>query len=195
MRRDVLDKGYVELVESMGGDYSVVRNARKCYRSSSEDPEKNMRLILQLIDSGHMTPFESIVITYDVKCPLFIARQWMRHRIGSYNEESLRYCEAEPEFWAPKDQEWMLDDAMNQFTKYNALIKTGTIPEQARAILPMSLYTKFYWTVNGSSLINFLRLRTHKAAQQEIREYAKAVLELACHTAPTTFGYIVGECL
>ena len=154
----VLNEGYLELVEWMGGDAAVARNARRCYRSESQQGgEADRRLLRRLLRARHLTPFEASVFTFDVKCPIFVARQWIRHRIASYNEESLRYCVAERS-------------------------------EQARAVLPLGTYTKFYWTVNANSLMNFLRLRLDKAAQWEIRQYGLTLLELVEEIMPVTFG-------
>jgi thymidylate synthase (FAD) len=196
IKQDVLNAGYVRLVEYMGGDESVIRNARRCWRSedkSSEESDRN--LIRHLLREGHMTPFETIVFTFDVKCPIFVARQWMRHRIGSFNEESLRYCVAERDYFIPSglNQQqlafWkMYND--EQFDRYNLL--TQTMPkEQARSILPLGTYTKFYWTVNGRSLMNFLKLRLDKGAQAEIREYAKVIVDMAKIVAPVSFTEFV----
>ena len=91
IKQDVLNAGYVRLVEYMGGDESVIRNARRCWRSENKSSEESDRnLIRHLLREGHMTPFETIVFTFDVKCPIFVARQWMRHRIGSFNEERFK---------------------------------------------------------------------------------------------------------
>lgn len=196
IKQDVLNAGYVRLVEYMGGDESVIRNARRCWRSENKSSEESDRnLIRHLLREGHMTPFETIVFTFDVKCPIFVARQWMRHRIGSFNEESLRYCVAERDYFIPSglNQQqlafWkMYND--EQFDRYNLL--TQTMPkEQARSILPLGTYTKFYWTVNGRSLMNFLKLRLDKSAQAEIREYAKVILDMAKLVAPVSFTEFV----
>jgi len=196
IKQDVLNAGYVRLVEYMGGDESVIRNARRCWRSedkSSEESDRN--LIRHLLREGHMTPFETIVFTFDVKCPIFVARQWMRHRIGSFNEESLRYCVAERDYFIPSglNQQqlafWkMYND--EQFDRYD-LLKQTMPKEQARSILPLGTYTKFYWTVNGRSLMNFLKLRLDKGAQAEIREYAKVILDMAKIVAPVSFTEFV----
>ena len=196
IKQDVLNAGYVRLVEYMGGDESVIRNARRCWRSedkSSEESDRN--LIRHLLREGHMTPFETIVFTFDVKCPIFVARQWMRHRIGSFNEESLRYCVAERDYFIPhglNQQQLAFWKMYNdeQFDRYNFLIQTMP-KEQARSILPLGTYTKFYWTVNGRSLMNFLKLRLDKGAQAEIREYAKVILDMAKVVAPVSFTEFV----
>ena len=143
-----------------------------------------------------MTPFETIVFTFDIKCPIFVARQWMRHRIGSFNEESLRYCVAEREFYVPNglttDMEilWRYMHVAS-FEHYANLLESGIPKEQARSILPIGIYTKFYWTVNGRSLMNFLKLRLDKGAQAEIREYAKVILDMAKVVAPVSFTKFV----
>jgi len=196
IKQDVLNAGYVRLVEYMGGDESVIRNARRCWRSEDKSNEESDRnLIRHLLREGHMTPFETIVFTFDVKCPIFVARQWMRHRIGSFNEESLRYCVAERDYFIPhglNQQQLAFWKMYNdeQFDRYNLL--TQTMPkEQARSILPLGTYTKFYWTVNGRSLMNFLKLRLDKGAQAEIREYAKVILDMAKVVAPVSFTEFV----
>jgi len=196
IKQDVLNAGYVRLVEYMGGDESVIRNARRCWRSedkSSEESDRN--LIRHLLREGHMTPFEAMVFTFDVKCPIFVARQWMRHRIGSFNEESLRYCVAERDYFIPhglNQQQLAFWKMYNdeQFDRYN-LLKQTMPKEQARSILPLGTYTKFYWTVNGRSLMNFLKLRLDKSAQAEIREYAKVILDMAKVVAPVSFTEFV----
>ena len=196
IKQDVLNAGYVRLVEYMGGDESVIRNARRCWRSEDKSNERSDRnLIRHLLREGHMTPFETMVFTFDVKCPIFVARQWMRHRIGSFNEESLRYCVAEREYFIPhglNQKQLALWKIYNeeQFDRYNLM--TQTMPkEQARSILPLGTYTKFYWTVNGRSLMNFLKLRLDKRAQAEIREYAEAILDMVKAVAPVSFTEFV----
>ena len=196
IKQDVLNAGYVRLVEYMGGDESVIRNARRCWRSENKSSEESDRnLIRHLLREGHMTPFETIVFTFDVKCPIFVARQWMRHRIGSFNEESLRYCVAERDYFIPhglNQQQLAFWKMYNdeQFDRYD-LLKQTMPKEQARSILPLGTYTKFYWTVNGRSLMNFLKLRLDKSAQAEIREYAEAILNMVKAVAPVSFTEFV----
>lgn len=189
----VLNKGYVNLIDFMGNDSSVIRNARMCYDSQHKknaDADKN--LIEHLLKNKHMTPFESIVFTFDVKCPIFVSRQWIRHRIGSFQERSLRYCKA-LEYYTPdgipEKEKIIFENANIQaFEMYEQLINEGMKKELARSVLPLGTYTNFIWIVNGSSLINFLRLRLDKTAQKEIREYAKIIFELAKNIAPMTFS-------
>ena len=196
IEQNVLNAGYVRLVEYMGGDESVIRNARRCWRSEDKSNERSDRnLIRHLLREGHMTPFEAMVFTFDVKCPIFVARQWMRHRIGSFNEESLRYCVAERDYFIPHGLDkpqlafWKMYNE-EQFDRYN-LLKQTMPKEQARSILPLGTYTKFYWTVNGRSLMNFLKLRLDKSAPAEIREYAKVILDMAKVVAPVSFTEFV----
>ena len=191
----VLNAGYVHLINWMGGDRAAIDAARRCYDSEG-DHEANARLIKHLLKKGHESPFEFMVFTFDVKAPTFVARQWMRHRIGSFAERSLRYCEAEAEFFVPDNiaaylgkEAWHFENSYEiAMETYYMLIEKGVPREQARALLPLGLYTTFLWSVNGRSLLNFLRLREDKSAQAEIREYAQAIRQLAAEVAPLTFG-------
>ena len=198
IKQDVLNAGYVRLVEYMGGDESVIRNARRCWRSEDKSSERSDRnLIRHLLREGHMTPFEAMVFTFDIKCPIFVARQWQRHRHASINEESLRYCVAEKEYFIPEglgkaELNMWVSNNNKQFNAYKWWVRNGAMSkEQARSILPLGTYTKFYWTVNGSSLMNFLRLRLAEGAQAEIREYAKVILDMVKVVAPVSFTEFV----
>lgn len=196
--KQVLDKGFVDLVDSMGNDMSVIRAARVSYGKVSTDPEKDKKLISFLINNGHESPFEHTAFTFNIKCPLFIARQWMRHRIGnSFNEISGRYTEMKGEFYIPEQlriqvgknyQYETLQESITEieqieqhykqtFELYKNLLDSGVCKEQARAILPLGLYTSFYWTVNARSLMHFIKLRIESHAQEEIRCYANVLLE------------------
>lgn len=196
----VLNRGYVELVESFGHDKAVIRNARRCFRSESKSEKADENLIRKLLQSGHHSPFEAMVYTFDVKAPLFVARQWFRHRMGSYNEESLRYCVAERDYYIPASIEeglrslWV-DHQEKAFDLYYELTKRGLLKEEARSVLPLGTYTKFYWTVNGSSLMNFLKLRLDRHAQKEIQVYAQGILQLVKEKAPMSFHLFEREVL
>ena len=207
----VLDKGFVRLVDFMGGDQAVVQAARVSLGQGSKGEEKDRQLIHYLLQHGHETPFEQSVFKFHVKCPIFVARQWFRHRFASYNEISGRYTEMEDEFYVParfrkqlsKDYLYEdLDEDTNQFLQermtsafqksyrlYQVLLAKGVAKEQARIVLPLALYTQFYWTVNARSLMNFLRLRADVHAQWEIRAYANVIIEIYhqkmpwCHEA------------
>jgi len=209
----VLNAGFVRLVDTMGNDMSVVRSARVSYGKESKGEEADQKLINYLMEHSHHTPFEHLNFTFHIRCPLFIARQWMRHRIGSFNEISLRYTNyGDEDFWHPTEWrtnnkhngqssgevdwgaegslpfDYCLHDTYRDIDKaYKYLIDSGVAREQARAILPMGSYTEFYWSVNARSLFNFLKLRMYESAQKEMQDYAHAVYALVQDMAPWTF--------
>jgi thymidylate synthase (FAD) len=195
---NVLDKGFVKLVDFMGGDLRVVNSARVTFGGVSKGEDKDKALLKYLIEHEHHTPFEHCAFQFHIKCPIFVARQWMRHRICSYNEVSARYTEVKDEFYLP--QEFRIQDAHNKqgslsggnldnaallkiyndsieasYKAYQRLLSAGVAREMARGILPVSQYTQFYWTVNARSLMNFIRLRADAHAQYEIRAYAESI--------------------
>lgn len=200
---NVLNLGYVRLEEWMGGDRAVVRSARVSYGKDTavSEPPRDERLIQYLWRNKHTSPFESTVFTFEVKAPIFVARQWMRHRTWSYNEVSARYTEASDEFYVPEPQMFghqhtdnkqmrdvdmyqengtvwyctMRDHCNEAIAKYKNYLRQGMPRELARTILPQSMYTRFYGTVNLANLFKFLSLRDHPHAQHEIREYAAAI--------------------
>jgi thymidylate synthase (FAD) len=203
LRMGVLDKGFVEIVDMMGSDMRVCQAARvSTGGEASKGDKKDRGLIRYLMMNEHMTPFEKIVFEFHVKCPIFIARQWMRHRIGSYNEASGRYKEFEWETYVPN--EWRKQDEVNkqgsvggfdeeESEKLNRLnelsllaakqvyetnIFTDVAREQARIVMPLAQYTEFFWTVNFRSLANFITLRSDSHAQQEIQDYANAIYKI-----------------
>jgi thymidylate synthase (FAD) len=205
--KQVLDKGFVDLVDTMGNDLSIVRAARVSYGKDSTDPEKDKKLINFLLKNDHGTPFEHTSLTFHVKAPIFVTRQWMRHRIGnSFNEISGRYMEMKEEFYIPSSlrtqigKNYQYTPLLNStngidkiikhyettFKFYKELLTNGVAKEQARAVLPLGMYTEFYWTVNTRSLMNFITLRLEEHAQEEIREYARVLLEYFKETFPWT---------
>jgi len=208
----VLDKGFIRLVDTMGDDMSVVKAARVSYGKESKGKEADKKLINYLMKHNHGTPFEHLNFTFHIKAPIFVARQWFRHRIGSFNEISGRYVTLKLDFWTPDEwrtnnkknkqssgdgafhpqlQEELIMEYMNTLTQtqktYEKLLKNGVAREQARGILPVSTYTEFYWTVNARSLFNFIKLRSHKTAQKEIQEYSNIIHLLVKNIAPWTF--------
>lgn len=191
MRQKVLNNGFIELLNYIGGDKVVISAARICWRSESKDIESDKKLISHLIRKGHGTPFEHAVFTFNVKCPIFVARQWLRHRMASYDEVSLRHCIAERDYYIPEElsgegrQEYIKSTEAS-FESYKTLLGAGVRKEQARVVLPLNIYTQFYWTINARSLMNFLALRLDKAAQYEIRQYALAILAIFRKTMPIT---------
>jgi thymidylate synthase (FAD) len=190
-RVDVLDKGWVQLEDMMGGDAAVIRGARICYQSQGKSPDADQRLIRRLMwsDPKHNTVFEHAVFRFGVKCPIFVARQWMRHRIGTFNELSLRYCVARREYYTPSETEGLeeyRDHMERSFDIYAHLLEAGWRRERARGVLGTAVYTEFIWTVNAWSLMNWLSKRYGKGAQREHQEYATAVLGLFKTAMPTT---------
>lgn len=209
MKIDTLhDGGYVRLVNWMGQDIDIVRAARVSYDGDTkcgEDPEADAKLIRYLMKNKHTSPFESCQLTFEIKCPMFVARQWHRHRTWSYNEVSARYTELDMGYYVPKaghvgtqnrDNKQMRDidaadpeddlqkrkliDTANllAFNAYRKLMEMGTPRELARSVLPAATYTRFYGSVNLHNLFHFVRLRIHEHSQYEIRVYAEAILEI-----------------
>ncbi|ABR31741.1 thymidylate synthase [Thermosipho melanesiensis] len=211
MEFKVLDKGFLRLVDILGDDYSAVKAARVSYGKGIKTPEKDKNLIFYLMEHKHETPFEHIVFTFHVKTPIFVARQWFRHRIGSFNEASLRYTELKDEFYLPdhirknivedkqkavrveelklKEQalELIYNSIEDSYKVYRKLLELGVAREMARIVLPMSSYTQFYWTVNARSLMNFLNLRADSHAQWEIQQYAIKIAKIFKEKCPWTF--------
>lgn len=212
VERKVLDRGFVRLVEAMGDDLTAVRAARVSHGAGLKSPERDKALIMYLMEHKHETPFEHIVFTFHVKAPIFVARQWFRHRIGSFNEISQRYTEIkEEEFYLPlnlrvnvpedrqksvevedeqrlaKVRQMMSELFDRAYGMYRELIGEGIARELARIVLPLATYTQFYWTVNARSLMNFLNLRADSHAQWEIQRYAIAVAEFFQERCPWTF--------
>lgn len=214
--RKILDKGFVRLVDMMGNDYSAVKAARVSYGQGLKTPERDKLLVMYLMEHGHETPFEHIVFTFHIKTPLFVARQWFRHRIGSFNEISQRYTEIkEEEFYIPTNirvnipedrqkaveiedsilleevQKKMQDIFEESYRTYKELLSFGVARELARIVLPLATYTQFYWTVNARSLMNFLNLRADSHAQWEIQQYALAISDIFKETCPWTYEAFV----
>lgn len=193
----VLDHGFVRLEEWMGSDAAVVRAARICYASEPSGPEADTRLIRHLLwsDPQHNTPIEHAVFRFHARAPLFTARQWMRHRVGTFDERSLRYVRLDenahyytPQGLSPAAEAHYREQVEAALKSYQVLLLLKMPPEQARGVVPMCIYTEFVWTVNAWSAMNFLEKRLDKAAQQEIREYAQAVLRLMSGAMPVTMA-------
>ncbi len=200
----------IELVRVSGSDVDVVNAARVSYgKFVKEISDRDVGLIKFLMDHSHTSPFEHNQFSFRVKCPLFVGRQWMRHRMNSYNEISYRYVKAPLEFYLPP--KWRSQDTKNkqasigsfddaQLTAsykeaiekatqvYEQLLNAGIGREIARGILPTCTYTQFIFTCNLHSLMHFLRLRLHAGAQYEIRRYAQAMLTLALPHFPVSLG-------
>lgn len=210
-RIDLLDHGFVRLVDHMGSDLSIVRAARVSYDAAwraGEDDKGDERLIRYLWAHHHTSPFESVTFTFEVKAPIFVFRQWHRHRTQSYNELSARYRELDEEFYIPDPDEIGTQATNNKqgrttnpdnqilasvrekesadykylckqaFYLYQRLLKQGWPRELARGVLPLSTYSHMFTTLNLLNLFRFLTLRVDSHAQFEIRVYAEAMLEL-----------------
>ncbi len=207
----VLDHGFVELVESMGSDLRAVEAARVSFQKGLSSKRRDRALIDYLMEHNHLSPFEHIVFTFRIKTPLFVARQWLRHRIASVNEISQRYSEMEEEFYIPdairgRDpvnhqgsvpiedpalQDWYIQTVQNtshsSYRSYHEALEKGISREMARIILPLNLYTQWMWTVNLRSLMNFLSLRADSHAQWEIQQYAQAIARFVERTCPWSY--------
>ena len=189
---NVLDKGFVELIDHLGSDGGVAKIARISYKSTGT-LEADKKLIETLMKNGHGTPFEHIVFTFYIKAPIFVARQWFRHRIGSFNERSGRFTKLDREFYIPsskrsKNMDAFINSTTQQIYKaYQNMLRRDVIKEVARMILPLNIYTEWYWTVNARSLMNFLNLRANTHAQYEIQQYAIAVAKFFEKTYPITY--------
>lgn len=210
----VLKDGFVRLVDHMGSDLSIVRAARVSYDAdwrSGDDAGKDEKLINYLYKNKHTSPFESVVFTFEVKAPMFVLRQWHRHRTWSFNEISARYCELDEGYYVPdveqittqsssnkqmrsKDQHPLALEIRreiantneNAYSSYKALIESGCPRELARSVLPVGAFSRMFATVDLHNLLHFLRLRSHEHAQWEIQEYARALEQLIEPIVPHT---------
>lgn len=207
----VLDKGFVRLVDYFGGDQRIVQSARVSYGEGTKSVSQDGALIDYLLRHQHTSPFEQVVMTFHVKMPIFVARQWVRHRTGRMNEVSGRYSIMKEEFYVPEaekvapqskdnkqgraseafDSE-IANKIINQleegqksaYENYSELLDDGLAREIARINLPLSLYTEFYWEMDLHNLFHFLKLRLDSHAQYEIRVYAEVMLEMCKKVAP-----------
>ena len=216
----VLDHGFVRLDDAMASDLSVVNGARVSFaRRKEELDDSDAGLIRFLMRERHGTPFEHNAFRFHIRCPIFVAREWFRHRIGSFNEFSLRYAKATDDFYVPD-----ADDVRTQVGKpgaysfepvspelaeetreelkavydlayatYTRLVEQGVARELARSVLPVGAYTQFYWTVNARALMNFVSLRNSEFAQLEIRRYAEAVERFFEQQMPVTHAAFVAN--
>lgn len=211
----VLNHGHIALVSYMQPDVQapgwtpdmeVVRNARVSYdnvRATGENAEADSKLLKYLLKNRHTSPFEAMVFTFDIKCPLFVARQWHRHRTWAYSEVSARYSVLPEEFYVPEVssithqsasnkqmrtleehpqaeliQRMVLTQCESAFHTYHQLLDMGTPRELARGVLPLNTYTHFFGTVNLNNLLKFFDLRDHDHAQPEVRVYAQGMLKI-----------------
>lgn len=225
----VLDHGFVELVDSMGGDLTVVNSARVSFgKRKTELSPADSKLIRYLAEHKHWSPFRHVQLQFHCKVPEFVARQWYKHVVGiayseapvvdhAWNEISLRYVDAsEFDFYTPEgfrkqsennkqaSTDELVDDPAQQLhdayqaqcnqalSLYQNMIAAGVAREQARGVLPLNIYTEFYWTISLQALANFVHLRKHPGAQYEIRLFADALEQLARRVVPVSFDALMG---
>jgi thymidylate synthase (FAD) len=217
-RIDVFTDGFVRLDQAMADDLSVVNAARVSFgtRKDAMD-ERDEGLIGFLMRERHGTPFEHNAFRFHVRCPIFVMREWIRHRVGSFNELSGRYAKIDEAFYVPA-----LEDVRTQVGKpgaytfesvpmelaektrgtieesyraayaaYESMLADGVAKEVARSVLPVGIMTEFFWTLNARSLMNFLSLRNQEHAQREIRRYAEAVEALFETRMPITHRHFI----
>jgi thymidylate synthase (FAD) len=210
---EVFDHGFVRLDAFMADDLSVVNSARVSFAVRKEEmDDRDKGLIRFLMRQRHGTPFEHNSMRFHVRTPIFVAREWFRHRTSSFNEESGRYHQLSADFYVPEPEAVrtqvgkpgaytfeQVDSALAEetrttlrttydelYARYESMLEKGIAKEVARAILPVGIYTQFYWTVNARSLMNFLSLRNAPDAQYEIRVYAEALERLWAEVMPAT---------
>jgi len=215
---DVLDHGFVRLDDAMASDLSVVNAARVSFaRRKEEMDDADAGLIRFLLRERHGTPFEHNAFRFHIRAPIFVAREWFRHRVGSFNEFSMRYAKATDDFYVPAAEDVRsqvgkpgsysfeeVDPAIAETTRdelravyesafaaYERLVELGVARELARSVLPVGAYTEFYWTVNARSLMNFVSLRAAETAQREIRRYADACERFLAEEMPVTYEAFV----
>lgn len=211
----VLNKGFVRLVDYMGGDARIVQSARVSYGDGTKSVREDAALIDYLLRNDHTSPFEQVILTFHIKTPIFVARQWVRHRTARMNEISGRYSVMADEFYVPfsddirpqskankqgRSDEPLSDLAKTEFLNsleddqtalymhYRKYIEHDVARELARVNLPLSLYTQFYWQIDLHNLFHFLKLRLDAHAQKEIRDYGVVLATCAKAVAPMAFA-------
>ncbi|MFH1326868.1 MAG: FAD-dependent thymidylate synthase [archaeon] len=206
----ILDKGFVMLVDYMGNDHTIANSARVSYGKVTVDKEKDRELIRYLMRNKHTTPFEMVEFKFHVKLPIFVARQWIRHRTANVNEKSGRYSKIKDEFYIPDPERVRLQSKANKqgsgeevsseirqevvdilencatysFRGYKEILKTGIAKELARIDLPLSTYTEWYWKIDLHNLFHFLGLRMESHAQEEITKYSNQMGVIVKNSVP-----------
>jgi thymidylate synthase (FAD) len=209
----VLDHGFVRVVDYMGTDESIVQAARVSYGKGTKKVTEDQGLINYLMRHRHTTPFEMCEIKYHIKMPIFVARQWIRHRTANVNEFSARYSLVEDTFYIPelKDicsqsvinnqgrgetidpqkakefQQRFQDHAKASYAHYEDMLDSNVARELARVNLPLNTYTEMYWKIDLHNLLHFLSLRADSHAQYEIRVFAEVMLETLKAWVPMTY--------
>ena len=210
----VLDHGFVRLVDYLGGDARIVQAARVSYGDGTKTVREDAALIDYLLRNRHTSPFEQVIFTFHVKMPIFVARQWIRHRTARLNEISGRYSVMKDEFYVPRRHEVRFQSKVNKqggddravpdelqekvlallaagqeraYDEYESLLEDDVARELARINLPLSLYTEMYWQIDLNNLFHFLRLRMDWHAQYEIRVYGDAMAQVAQAVCPLAY--------
>ena len=214
----VLDHGLVRVIDYMGDDAAICQAARVSYGKGTKSVQNDEGLIRYLMRHWHSTPFEMCEVKFHVKLPVFVARQWIRHRTANVNEYSGRYSILDREFYIPAPEhlaaqssqnhqgrgevlqgaeaqrvlDLLREDAMRSYDSYEAMLsqegQQGLARELARMNLPANIYTQWYWKVDLHNLLHFLRLRADSHAQYEIRAYADIMCDITRDWVPAAFG-------
>ena len=214
----VLDHGLVRVIDYMGDDAAITQAARVSYGRGTRTVSNDEGLIRYLMRHWHSTPFEMCEVKFHVKLPVFVARQWIRHRTANVNEYSARYSILDREFYIPAPEhlaaqstvnnqgrgellqgeeaqrvlDWLRDDAARAYDHYEAMLsqegQQGLARELARMNLPANIYTQWYWKIDLHNLFHFLRLRADAHAQYEIRAYAEVMCGIVRDWVPLAFG-------
>lgn len=208
-----LNHGFVRLVDYNGGDSRIVQAARVSYGAGTKTVREDKALVHYLVKNRHTSPLEQVNLTFHCKMPIFVARQWVRHRTARLNEISGRYSVMKDEFYVPEPGQicyqatdnkqgrqgqmtpeecdtvigMMTKEQEEQYGRYTELVDMGMARELARVDLPLSLYTEWYWQIDLHNLFHFLSLRLDAHAQYEIRVYAEAMAGCAKAVAPMAY--------
>lgn len=209
-----LDHGFVRLVDFMGDDSSIVQSARVSYGKGTKSVREDTTLIRYLMRHQHTSPFEMVELKFHIRLPIFVARQWIRHRTANVNEYSGRYSEMTDDFYIPELEQIRTQDEVNKqgrsdkqfdpdtaaeilasmeqhqknsYQEYLSYLEKGVAREIARINLPLSTYTEWYWKIDLHNLFRFLKLRLDWHAQYEIRIYAQAIASIVKEIFPISF--------
>ncbi|MEH7829027.1 FAD-dependent thymidylate synthase [Gemmobacter denitrificans] len=218
LAHEVLDHGFIRVIDYMGNDAAIVQAARVSYGAGTRQVNDDSGLIRYLMRHWHSTPFEMCEIKLHVKLPIFVARQWIRHRTANVNEYSARYSIMDREFYIPQPEhlaaqstvnnqgrgavlegaeaarvlEILKSDAARSYDHYEEMLsqdgQQGLARELARMNLPANIYTQWYWKVDLHNLFHFLRLRADAHAQYEIRVYAEAIAKVVADWVPVAYA-------
>jgi thymidylate synthase (FAD) len=209
---NVLDQGFIRVVDLMGTDDSIVQSARISYGKGTKSLQDDRNLIRYLMRHRHTSPFEMCEIKVHVKAPIFVVRQWVRHRTANFNEYSARYSEMNDHFYYPGMDMLQKQSSINKqggtgsfdpeeyeevissmkqvcdsaYSTYQKLLSMNVARETARCVLPVNIYTEFYWKIDAHNFMHFLRLRCEENSQQEIRAYALILRDIFKEWMPIT---------